>query len=59
MLRWVLEGDVTFEGAGLKETHNTAAAVFVESGKTTFNTNGNTITIKDYNNGLRVGTCRV
>ena len=50
----VLEGDVTFEGQA-KETHNTAAAVFVESGKTTFNTNGNTITIKDYNNGLRVG----
>lgn len=50
----VLEGDVTFEGQA-KETHNTAAAVFVENGKTTFNTNGNTITIKDYNNGLRVG----
>lgn len=50
----VLESDVTFEGQA-KETHNTAAAVFVESGKTTFNTNGNTITIKDYNNGLRVG----
>mgnify|MGYP000346908502 CR=1 FL=1 len=35
----VLEGDVTFEGQA-KETHNTAAAVFVENGKTTFNTNG-------------------
>ena len=50
----VLEGDVTFEGQA-KETHNTAAALIVESGKTTFNTNGNTIIIKDYNNGLRVG----
>ena len=50
----VLEDDVTFEGEA-KETHNTAAAVFVEQGTLTLDTNGSTMTVSDYTNGLRVG----
>lgn len=50
----VLEGDVTFEGEA-KETNNTAAAVFVEQGTLTFDTDGHTMTVSDYTNGLRVG----
>lgn len=49
-----LEGDVTFKGQA-KETHNTAAAIFVEQGKLTFDTNEYEMVVSDYTNGLRVG----
>lgn len=50
----LLDGNVIFYGQAA-ETSNPAAGLFIENGKMIVNTNNNTMVIKDYNNGIRVG----